>query len=264
MKKNLKKKKKLLTLIVYFTVRILVVVSLIIQIMSKNWDNVIFCIVALILFTLPDIFDKKLNISLPNTLEVIVYISIYSAAVLGEIQNFYNTSPYWDSILHGLNGFIAAAVGFSLISILNRNENIQITISPAFAILVAFSFSMTIGVLWEFFEYAADRYLAKDMQKDTIVNKITSIKLNPNGENEPLIINNITKTIVYSDNDTKEILIKDGYLDIGINDTMKDLFVNFLGAIIFSIIGYLYVINSEKYRFVEVFIMKKKAKELQT
>ena len=33
------------------------------------------------------------------------------------------------------------------------------------------------------------------------------------------------------------------YLDVGIMDTMKDLFVNFIGAVVFSVFGYLYSRN---------------------
>ena len=260
MKKRLNKKKKTINIIVYFTLRILVIISLIIQALGGNWNNVFLCILTLLLFTIPTFFDKKLNISLPTTLEVIVYLFIYSAAMLGEIQNFYNADLHWDTLLHTLNGFIAAAVGFSLIDILNHNDNFHINMSPAFASLVAFTFSMSIGIMWEFCEFAADRYLLKDMQKDSIVSRVSSIKLNKEGTNEPIIIENIDRTIIYSDKETKVTIIENGYLELGLIDTMKDLFVNFIGALVFSFIGYLYVINRDKYHFVENFIMKKKPK----
>ena len=130
--------------------------------------------------------------------------------------------------------------------------------SPAFAALVAFSFSMTIGVLWEMGEFAADRYLEKDMQKDKIVQKFQSVKINPEGVNIPIIVNNIERTEIYTNNGTEnnKIVIDGGYLDIGINDTMKDLIVNFLGALIFSVIGYMYVKNREGYRFIEILLPK--------
>jgi hypothetical protein len=95
------------------------------------------------------------------------------------------------------------------------------------------------------------------MQKDRIVSKISSVKINPEGKNEPILINNIDKTIIYSNNNQNVTVIEGGYLELGIIDTMKDLFVNFIGAIVFSVLGYLYIKNRDSYKFAERFIVKK-------
>jgi hypothetical protein len=160
-------------------------------------------------------------------------------------------------MLHTLNGFLCAAVGFSLIDIINREERFNIKLSPLFLSLVAFCFSMTVGVMWEFFEFTADRYLSLDMQKDRVVEKISSTKLNDEIKNEVVTIDDIEKTIIYT-KDNKQIIIENGYLELGVIDTMKDLFVNFIGAVVFSIFGYLYVINREKYKGLEKIIPKVK------
>jgi len=120
---------------------------------------------------------------------------------------------------------------------------------------------MTIGILWEFAEFSIDRVLNKDMQKDRIVTTVSSVALNPSGANIPIVVDNINKTIIYSDNNTRETVIENGYLDIGLIDTMKDLFVNFVGAIVFSIIGYLYIKNRDQYKLAEKFILSPKKKE---
>ena len=174
----------------------------------------------------------------------------------GEVNNFYGVIPYWDTILHTLNGFLCASIGFSLIDILNKNENFHMKLTPIFVALVAFCFSMTVGVLWEFIEYGADSILEKDMQKDTIIRDISSVYLDTEQENTAIKINNINKTLIYSDeNGTEKITeIKNGYLEIGINDTMKDLIVNLLGAITFSIIGLLYIQDRDGYKFAENFM----------
>ena len=255
--KNSKKRKRI-NLIVYLTLRGLVIISLIAQAFRGNWNNVFLCVLTLILFTLPTFLSKKLNITLPTTLEIVVYLFIFSSEILGEIQNFYGLFTHWDTMLHTLNGFICAAVGFSLIDILNNNENFHINMTPSFVALVAFCFSMTIGILWEFAEYTIDQYLEKDMQKDRIVTKISSVKINENGDNEPIVIDNINETVIYSNNSNNTTIIEGGYLELGIHDTMKDLFVNFMGALIFSSIGYLYIKNREGYRLVEIFIPKLK------
>lgn len=183
---------------------------------------------------------------------------IFSAEILGEINNFYGNIPYWDTILHTINGFLAAGVGFSLVDILNKSSK-NIKLSPLYVAIVAFCFSMTIGVLWEFFEYGMDRYLRLDTQKDRIVNVISTVKLDPNNDNKAVIIDNIKETHIITDDD--EIVIEGGYLDIGINDTMKDLMVNFIGAVCFSAIGYLYIKNRDKYKFATNFIPYKEGKE---
>lgn len=257
-KKKEAKKKRTINLTVYLTLRGLVIISLIAQAFHGNWNNVFLCVLTLIFFTLPTFLSKKLNITLPTTLEVVVYLFIFSSEILGEIQNFYGLFTHWDTMLHTLNGFICAAVGFSLIDILNNNENLHISMTPAFVALVAFCFSMTIGILWEFAEYTIDQYLEKDMQKDRIVTKISSVKINENGENEPVVIDDINETVIYSNNSNNATIIEGGYLELGIQDTMKDLFVNFMGALIFSSIGYLYIKNREGYRLVEIFIPKLK------
>lgn len=254
-----KSRKRKITL--YVILRILVIISMVAQGIRGNWNNVFLCVLTLILFTLPGLISEKFNIELPSTLESIVYLFIFSSEILGEIQNFYGLFTHWDTMLHTLNGFLCAAVGFSLVDILNNREEFHISMTPAFVALVAFTFSMTTGVMWEFGEFAVDRYLQKDMQKDRIVQQISSVKLNPYNLNEPVTIENINRIEIFS-NDGKEMyVIEGGYLEVGLIDTIKDLFVNFIGALVFSIIGYMYIKNREGYRIVEIFIPRLKNKE---
>lgn len=163
-------------------------------------------------------------------------------------------------MLHTINGFLCAAIGFSLIDILNRSERFHTKMTPISVALVAFCFSMTIGVLWEFFEFGMDIAFKTDMQKDRIVQEISSVTLNPEGKNKPITVKNITGTTLHftENGEEKEITIVDGYLDLGIRDTMKDLFVNFIGAVVFSIIGLLYIKDRDEYKFAEKFIPKMK------
>lgn len=260
---NTIKKKSRETLIVYFVLRILVIVCMVGQAMHGNWNNVFLCALTLIMFTVPSLITNKLNVELPSLLEIIVYLFIFSAEILGEIQNFYGVFKHWDTMLHTLNGFLCAAVGFSLIDILNRGKKFHIKMSPLFLSLVAFCFSMTIGVLWEFFEFATDRYFLLDMQKDRVVQVISSVEINKENKNEPIIIKDITKTEIYYNNNQEILTIENGYLELGRNDTMKDLFVNFIGAVVFSILGYLYIKDRDEYKIIEKFIprFKKKMRE---
>lgn len=252
-------KKKDIT--IYIILRALVIITMVIQLFRGNFENVFMCILTLILFLIPVFINKKLNIELPNTLEKIILLFIFSAEILGEVQNFYGIFKNWDTILHTLNGFLCAAIGFSMIDILNNSEKFHTKMKPIFVGLVAFCFSMTIGVLWEFFEFGMDSMFKTDMQKDRIVQSISSVEINSERKNNPVIINNINKTVIYyteKDGIEKELVIEGGYLDIGIKDTMKDLIVNFIGAIVYSIIGYFYIKGRDEYKFAEQFIPKRK------
>lgn len=241
---------------VYVILRVLVVLALVAQVFNGNFENVFLCVLTLILFSIPSFIERTVRIDIPDTLEVIILLFIFAAEILGEIQAYYVQFPYWDTMLHTLNGFLCAAIGFSLLDILNRDERLAFKLSPVYLAVVAFCFSMTIGVLWEFFECFMDQMFLLDMQKDTIVHSIGSVMLDPAGGNTPVAIHDITDVIVITADGAQHPLGLGGYLDIGILDTMKDLFVNFIGAVVFSFIGYFYVKNRGKGWFAKRFIPK--------
>lgn len=253
--KQVVKKSNKSSLVVYFVLRLLVILCLVRELFNGNFENVLLCVLSLILFLLPAFIERTFKIELPNTLEIIIFIFIFSAEILGEINNFYGIFSNFDDILHTLNGFLAASVGFSLIYLLNENIE-SFKLSPIFVCIVAFCFSMTIGVLWEFFEYKMDNTFNMDMQKDEYVYKIKTVTLDPKNDNNVVKIDGIDKTIIY-DKNNKELAQLNGYLDIGLNDTMEDLLVNFVGAFVFCIFGYLYILNKDKYKIAGKFLLRK-------
>lgn len=261
--KNNKKNKKVInkedkrSLKVYMILRVLVILCLIREVMNGDVQNAMLCILSLILFLLPALVEKTFKVDLPHTLEITILIFIFSAEILGEINNFYGIFKNFDDILHTINGFLCASVGFSLVYLLNKNID-SFNLSPLFVSLVAFCFSMTIGVIWEFFEYGMDTIFNLDMQKDTYIEKINTVELDKTESNKVITINEIDHTILYNKNN-QEIKTIEGYLDIGIIDTMEDLIVNFIGAFTYSVFGYLYILNNEKNNIASKFIIKKKS-----
>lgn len=245
---------KKLVVTVYVLLRLSVIVMLVAQMFNGNFENVYTCILALLFFSLPSLIERRLHIDLPDTLEIIILLFIYAAEILGEIQEYYVIIPFWDDILHTLNGFLFAAVGFSLVNILNRNKRVMLELSPFYMAVTAFCFSMTIGVLWEFFEWGVDTFMAKDMQKDTVLQAIHSVTLHPEGRNIPVHIRDIADVILVHSDGTQTALGVGGYLDIGLIDTMSDLLVNFIGAVVFSIIGFFYVKSQGKGKLAKQFI----------
>lgn len=235
--------------VVYLILRLIVVAALVLSCINGDWDNVFICVLVLVLFMLPAFIETNFNIEFPTTLEIIILLFIFAAEILGELSNFYVQYAHWDTLLHTTWGFLCAAVGFSLVDLLNRSEKIKFQLSPAYLAIGAFCFSMTVGVLWEFFEFGMDCLFHTDMQKDTVIHVITSVSLDPTGQTIPVTISGITSTAVNG-----QELGLGGYLDIGLFDTMEDLFVNFIGALVFSIIGYFDAKQKGKSKFAHSFI----------
>lgn len=257
-------KNKKLVLTVYLILQILVILTLIAQAFNHNYENVYICVLTLILFLLPSLVERRLHIDLPDTLEIIILFFIFAAEILGEIQEYYLLIPLWDTVLHTINGFLFAAIGFSIVNLLNDDENVSMHLSPLYMAITAFCFSMTIGVLWEFFEWGMDTWFGADMQKDTVLTAFNTVNLDPGGHNIPYHVRNVVDTILVYEDGTRQAMGLGGYLDIGLLDTMMDLLVNFIGAVVFSVIGFFYVKTKGKGRIAKMFIpqvMKKKPEE---
>jgi len=231
--------------IVYSTLRILVIGMMILQIFNRNFQNAFLCVLTLILFIMPSVVQATFKVEFPTLLEIIILLFIFAAEILGEISAFYIKFPYWDTILHTLNGFLCGAIGFSLVEIMNGNKRLRFELSPLFMAVVAFCFSMTIGVAWEIFEFSMDSLYHLDMQKDTVIHSIYTVTLDPMKDNNCVAITGIENTVING----KELGLG-GYLDIGLLDTMYDLIVNFIGAFVFSVLGYGYV----KYKDTKSFV----------
>ncbi len=228
-------RKDKLSFFIYITLRAVVIVIGVLQFFNGNYENALLCAFTLVLFLLPPFVQKTFNVELPTTLEIIVLVFTFAAQILGELAEYYMRFALWDTMLHTTTGFFAAAIGLSLIDLLNRSDRFQIKLSPFFVAMVSFCFSMTVGVLWEFFEFSMDVFFHTDMQKDSILHTVASVALHPDGKNVPIILSEIEEVAVNG-----KPLGLGGYLDIGLYDTMKDLAVNFVGAVVFSVIGFFY------------------------
>ncbi len=220
----------------FFVLRALIILALVRAILLANYDSAFVCLMSLVLFMIPSLMENGFKIKFSPIMEGSIYLFIYAAEILGEVNHFYVALPGWDTILHTINGFLAAAVGFSMIELLNKRSR-NLYLSPFYLAFMAFCFSMTVGVLWEFFEFGADYFLGKDMQKDFIISSIGSVTLDPDNTQKVIHVRDITQTVIHTASG-ETVIIPGGYLDIGIIDTMKDLFVNFIGAVVYSTIGY--------------------------
>lgn len=252
---NRDKKIKIRNTAVYIILRFLIILTIVFAFLEKDYSSVFTSFLALLLFTIPDLVHNKFNIKLPTVLESVIYVFIFSAQILGEVKNFYETFIYWDTLLHTINGFIFAGIGFSLFELLNRSSKAKIFLSPIYISVVAVLFSVSIGTFWEFFEYTGDNIAKSDMQKDVLINEIYTVSLSDKNKVERF--ENIKNTVITLDNG-EIITIEGGYLDIGLRDTMKDMIVNLVGALVFAVFGYFYEKGVSKYDFAKNFIPTKK------
>ena len=228
------------SIVVYLIIRSCIILIMIRQALIGEWHNVFLCGLSLVLLFIPFFLRTTFRINFPGFLEIAVFVFVFAAEILGEIANFYGHIPFWDTMLHTVTGFLAASVGFGMIDLLNTHSK-KINMTPLFVTLVSFCFSMTVGVVWEFAENTADTLFGFDTQKDRVITSISSVYLNPDGLNKEVVIDNIAYTIIYDAQGNELALIEHGYLDIGLKDTMKDMWVNMLGAIAFCLMGFLYI-----------------------
>lgn len=242
--------------VLYIILRIAIAGILCVQIREHDWQNVFICVASLVLFLVPGFVENRFHIRLPAGIQNILLLFIFCAEILGEIEAFYVYFPWWDTMLHTIMGFLVAILGFSLVNLLNESNRVVFRLSPLFVSIVAFCFSMTISVFWEFGEFTMDQFFGLDMQKDTVLSEISSIMLDPEGGNTPVAIREITEVTVNG-----EDLGLGGYLDVGLYDTMGDLAVNMAGALAFSCIGYFCLKSEEKQKFLDNFVVKKEKKE---
>lgn len=177
------------------------------------------CIVGVFALLLPRFLKGKINLRIPSTMMLLYTIFLYCSIYLGEVRSFYYNVPHWDTILHTFSGGMLGALGFSVITVLNRTEKVPLNLSPAFVAVFSFCFALSLGTIWEFYEFTADGILGTNMQK---------------------------------------FAFEDGELMVGrmaLTDTMKDLVVDAIGALFISMVGYV----SLKYKkgWVEKLLLKK-------
>ena len=194
---------------------------------------------ALVIYLIPSFITYKFKLHFPTMLEITYYLFVFAALILGEVFAFYGPFPFWDIVLHLLSGFVMAGIGLSIVEIANKSEK-----SRLFALVFAFCFSMTLGTMWECVEFTFDMVLRTDAQKDAHVRQISTITLQRDGGNRPVRLDDIEKTDIYLQ-DGETVTINEGFLDIGIIDTMKDVYVNMTGATLFCILGSFYLKNNK-------------------
>ena len=185
-------------------VRVLLIFTIVRDILIKNYDGLFIVILTLVLTFYPNILERRFRVYLPSSIQVIITLFIFAAQYLGEIRNFYERFWWWDIMLHTTSGFVLGIIGFMFVYLLNKNYDTNVTLSPIFIALFAFSFAVMIGVIWEIYEFGMDRLVGFNMQK-----------------------------------------FREAGQD-GLIDTMVDLIVDSIGALVVSVLGYLNITENKQ------------------
>lgn len=234
--------------LLYLTLGAFVVITLVRSFCDGEYFNAFVCFLTLGLFVLPPLSQSLLGLCFPDLFEGLVLLFIFATEILGEIYCFYQRVPHWDTALHTVSGFLLAALGFAMVELVNRDAGARRRVAPLCVATVAICFSMTVGVLWEFFEFGCDALLHTDMQKDAYVGEIYTVLLDEAKSNTVVPVRNVQRVVLYcrdGEGQACEVVL-DGYIDIGLLDTMKDLAANFVGAAVFGAVGYFHVRHRKK------------------
>lgn len=194
-------------------------------------NNIVICVFISALLVMPWVFERCFGVEMPTMLKVFLILLMIGGPVLGKIYKFYYRINHWDKLLHTSSGFLFAIIGSLLPQLMDKKNKEH---SLALTVTYAFFFTLSVAVIWEFFEYAMDRFFNMDMQQDTWVPSVNSYLL---GTEKGVIgrIPEISSVVVNG----QEIAVN-GYLDIGLIDTMNDMLVCTMGGIIYCIFSVLY------------------------
>ena len=210
------KKPDIITQVHLWTGRILLVVvglEWIYLLIESQWLSLFVVSLLLIVLFIPIIFKKRLQVDIPAEFHLTAVLFTFAALYLGEVQHFYQRVWWWDIALHGSAGLLMGIFGFLLIYILNESIRIDIHLTPGFIAFFAFTFAISIGTVWEIFEFSVDEIFQLNMQKPMM--------------GDPS----------------------------GLTDTMWDMIVNAIGALMISLTGWWYL-KSKKNYFVKDWIGK--------
>lgn len=199
--------------------------ALYMAIAARGGSQIGICLVSGLCLTLPTVLERLLKIRVATP--VYIFVLLYAIGpTLGHAYTFYYLIPWWDTLLHTVGGVVFALLGAYLPRLFYKNEE---DCPILLCVLFGLFFSITIAVLWEFFEFFCDRLFSTDLQSDTLLREFYSYILGDKSTGNVGFsgaINEITLGGV----------TVDGYIDLGLFDTVKDMFVESLGAALYVIV----------------------------
>ena len=192
-------------------------------------QSIALSLLFLLLLLITPPIEQMLRLRIPP-LGYGLLLFLMLGALLGSCYNFYFRISFWDTMLHGLSGFLFACIGYSVCKLMFSNSRGG-GIFPY--LLVGVLFSLSIALLWELFEAGATRILAVDMQEDTLLTSIKSFYLSGTHDYATQLTDIHETVIRYGNGQTLRLA---GYLDLGLIDTLEDMAICFFGNLSFLLL----------------------------
>ena len=140
-------------------------VELVLLFREGQWINA-FLVLAIMATTLsPALIGRRFQVHIPPEFQVLAVVFVFASLFLGEFHSYYARFWWWDIALHTSSGLLMGILGFLLVYVLNENEHADLHMRPMFVALFAFLFAVTVGTLWEIFEFGMDQIIGTNMQK---------------------------------------------------------------------------------------------------
>lgn len=194
--------------------------TIVFLLVAKRYSRLPLAVGTLLLVLLPAAMERVFHCRL--CLPVYIFALAYAVGpMLGQCWNFYYTISWWDKLLHIFGGVMFAIAGAYFFELLTKRKDNFLA-----GAIFALCFSVAVAAVWEFVEFGADRFLGMDMQDDMVFTNITSYLLG-DGIGVTGSIENIQSVIVNG-----VPLPVAGYIDIGLTDSMLDMMLESLGALI--------------------------------
>ncbi|MDZ4185674.1 MAG: hypothetical protein U1D97_11930 [Desulfuromonadales bacterium] len=144
---------------------IVVAVEWVLLLLDARWLAMFLVTLIIAALIAPSLFRRKLDVEIPVEFHLAAVLFVFASLYLGEIQSFYQRFWWWDIALHTTAGLLMGIVGFLLVYLLNESKRVELHMTPGFISLFAFLFAVTIGTVWEIFEFSMDQLFGLNMQK---------------------------------------------------------------------------------------------------
>ena len=145
--------------------QVIMALELVLLVYERQWVNA-FLVVAIMAITLsPAAIGRRFRVNIPPEFQVLAVVFVFASLFLGEIQSYYARIWWWDIALHTSSGLLMGILGFLLVYVLNESKHVDVHMRPRFVAMFAFLFAVTVGTLWEVFEFSMDQLAGTNMQK---------------------------------------------------------------------------------------------------
>jgi len=134
-------------------------------VIESQWMSAALILAIAALLLGPTLLRDRIPVRVPYEFQLVMLVFGFAALFLGEAQQYYVRFWWWDIVLHTASGFLLGIFGFLLVYLLNENRHVDLSMRPRFVALFAFLFAVSMGVVWEIFEFTMDRLFGLNMQK---------------------------------------------------------------------------------------------------